>query len=128
MNQTLGLAILGMVSGILGGLFGIGGGAIMVPVMVLILGFEQRFAVGTSLAAMLLPVGLLGVLVYSREGALGWRQAAILAGGLVVGNLVGALFSNQSWMSPQAMRVAYGALLVGIGLRYMFSSMPHAGH
>ena len=58
MNPIAGLAILGLTSGILGGLFGIGGGAIMVPVMVLLLGFEQRFAVGTSLAAMLLPWAL----------------------------------------------------------------------
>jgi hypothetical protein len=128
MNPIAGLAILGLTSGILGGLFGIGGGAIMVPVMVLLLGFEQRFAVGTSLAAMLLPVGILGVAVYAREGALGWQQAAILAGGLLIGNLAGAVMANQSWISPQVMRIAYGALLVGVGIRYMVgASHPHMG-
>lgn len=128
MNPITGLAILGLASGILGGLFGIGGGAIMVPVMVLLLGFEQRFAVGTSLAAMLLPVGILGVAVYAREGALGWRQAVILAGGLLIGNLLGAMVANQTWVSEQIMRIAYGALLVAIGIRYMLgASHPHMG-
>jgi len=120
MNQITGLAILGLTAGILGGLFGIGGGAIMVPVMVLLLGFEQRIAVGTSLAAMLLPVGILGVLVYAREGTLSWTAAGVLALGLLFGNLVGAIGANQTWVSPQVMRIAYGALLVGVGIRYMF--------
>jgi hypothetical protein len=119
MNQIAGLTMLGLTAGILGGLFGIGGGAIMVPVMVLLLGFEQRVAVGTSLAAMLLPVGVLGVLWYAREGTLSWTAAAVLALGLLVGNLVGAIAANQTWISPQAMRISYGALLVGVGIRYM---------
>ncbi|HXP89361.1 MAG TPA: sulfite exporter TauE/SafE family protein [Fibrobacteria bacterium] len=128
MNQTVGLALLGLTSGVLGGLFGIGGGAIMVPVMVLLLGFEMRVAVGTSLAAMLLPVGILGVAVYAREGVLGWKQAGILAGGLLVGNLVGALWANQTWIPENVMRIGYGALLVGIGIRYMLGgSHPHLG-
>lgn len=100
----------------------------MVPVMVLFLGFGQRFAVGTSLAAMLLPVGILGVMVYAKEGALGWKEAAILAGGLLVGNFLGAIGANQSWLSPQVMRIAYGAILVGIGIRYMLGGGgPHIG-
>ena len=92
----------------------------MVPAMVLLMGFEQRFAVGTSLAALLLPVGILGVLVYAREGTMGWKEAGFIASGLVVGNLIGALFANQTWVPPQAMRVAYGILLVATGIRYMF--------
>jgi len=105
-----------------------GGGAIMVPVMVLLLGFEQRFAVGPSLAAMHLPVGILGVLVYAKDGALGWKEAAILASGLLIGNLAGAIGANQSWLSPHVMRIAYGALLVGVGIRYMLGANgPHLG-
>ena len=125
MNVSVGLVLLGITAGILGGLFGIGGGAVMVPAMVLLLGFEQRFAVGTSLAAMLLPVGILGVLVYAREGTMGWKEAGLLAIGLVVGNLAGALVANQNWVSPQAMRIAYGLLLVVVGLRYMFTGQGH---
>jgi hypothetical protein len=110
---------LGLVAGILGGMFGIGGGAIMVPVLVLAFGVDQKIATGTSLLAQLLPVGLLGIGVYWKEGNLDWRKGMILAGGLLVGNLLGALFANQPWLSAQAMRKAYGVLLLAVGARYL---------
>lgn len=111
---------LGLAAGILGGMFGIGGGAIMVPVLVLLFGIDQKMATGTSLLAQLLPVGLLGIGVYYKEGNLDWRKGMLLALGLVVGNLAGALLANQPWISAQAMRKAYGVLLLVVGARYLF--------
>jgi hypothetical protein len=114
------LLLLGLVAGILGGMFGIGGGAIMVPVLVMLMGQDQKWATGTSLLAQLLPIGILGIGVYWKEGNLGVRQGLILAGGLVVGNLLGALFANQPWVSPTAMKKSYGIFLVAVGARYLF--------
>lgn len=111
---------LGLVAGILGGMFGIGGGAIMVPVLVLAFGFDQKVATGTSLLAQLLPVGLLGIGVYWKEGRLDLRAGMLLAIGLLVGNLLGALLANQPWITPGAMRKAYGVFLLGVGARYLF--------
>ena len=111
--------LLGLVAGTLGGMFGIGGGAIMVPVLVLMFGIDQKLATGTSLLAQLLPVGLLGIGIYWKEGNLDWRKGLLLAGGLLVGNLLGALFANQPWVTASAMRKAYGVFLVGVGLRYL---------
>ncbi len=111
---------LGLVAGILGGMFGIGGGAIMVPVLVLAFGIDQKMATGTSLLAQLLPVGLLGIGIYYKEGNLDWRKGVLLAAGLLVGNLLGALFANQPWVSAAAMRKGYGVFLVAVGARYLF--------
>ena len=77
-------------------------------------------ATGTSLLAQLLPVGLLGIGVYWKEGNIDLRKGMLLALGLVVGNLLGALFANQTWVSAGAMRKAYGVFLLGVGARYLF--------
>lgn len=82
--------LIGLAAGVLSGVFGIGGGIIVVPALVLLVGLEQRMATGTSLAALLLPVGVLGVLAYARSGAVNFPVAALLAVGLLFGTFVGA--------------------------------------
>ena len=119
-KMVLQLLLLGLVAGTLGGMFGIGGGAIMVPVLVMLMGQDQKWATGTSLLAQLLPIGILGIGVYWKEGNIGVKQGLILAGGLVVGNLLGALFANQPWVSAYVMKKAYGVFLVAVGVRYLF--------
>jgi len=81
---------LGTVAGILAGLFGIGGGVIMVIGLVGVMKVPFPTATGTSLGAMLLPVGLLGALEYYRRGHVDIRAALLLAVGLTVGAWVGA--------------------------------------
>ncbi|HEY9848343.1 MAG TPA: sulfite exporter TauE/SafE family protein [Leptolyngbyaceae cyanobacterium] len=114
------LLIIGLVAGVAGGMFGIGGGAIMVPAMVLLLGMDQKFATGTSLAAQILPIGILGAAVYYKNGNLNLKYAVIIALGLVIGNLFGALFANQPYISSQTMKQLYGIFLLLIGFRYLF--------
>jgi uncharacterized membrane protein YfcA len=113
------LLIVGLVAGLAGGLFGIGGGAIMVPAMVLLLELDQKFATGTSLAAQVLPIGLLGAVVYYKNGNLNIKYALIIAIGLLIGNLFGALFANQPFISSDLMKKLYGIFLFAIGLRYL---------
>ncbi len=113
------LLLVGLVAGVAGGMFGIGGGAIMVPAMVLLLGMGQKLATGTSLAAQILPIGILGAVVYYQEGNLRIRDALWIAGGLVVGNLLGALFANQTFVSGELLKKLYGVMLLGLGLRYL---------
>ncbi len=67
-SEILKMLVLGLTAGILAGLFGIGGGLVIVPILVLIFGFEPKTAVGTSLFVILLPTGLLGVLEHWRNG------------------------------------------------------------
>ena len=114
------LLIVGLVAGIAGGMFGIGGGAIMVPAMVLLLGMDQKFATGTSVAAQILPIGILAALVYYKNGNVSIKNAVIIALGLLIGNLFGALFANQPYISSETMKKLYGLFLFLIGARYLF--------
>jgi hypothetical protein len=113
------LLIIGLVAGVAGGMFGIGGGAIMVPAMVLLLGMDQKFATGTSVAAQILPIGIFAAIVYHRSGNLNIKHALIIALGLVIGNLFGALFANQPYISSELIKKLYGIFLLAIGLRYL---------
>ena len=120
MTLTWQLLAIGLAAGVAGGMFGIGGGAIMVPAMVLLLGMAQKMSTGTSLIAQIFPIGILAAIVYYREGNVNIKQGVILAVGLIVGNLFGALFANQPYVSDQAMKKLYGVFLFVIGARYLF--------
>jgi uncharacterized membrane protein YfcA len=114
------LLAIGLVAGFAGGMFGIGGGAIMVPAMVLLMGLDQKLATGTSIAAQVLPIGLLGAAVYYRNGNLKVSWGLVVAIGLLVGNLAGALLANQPFLSSETMKRLYGVFLVAVGARYLF--------
>lgn len=118
-NVLIQLLVIGLVAGVAGGMFGIGGGAIMVPAMVLLLGMDQKFATGTSVAAQILPIGILAAIVYQRNGNLNLKYAVLIAIGLVIGNLFGALFANQDFISSELMKKLYGVFLLVIGARYL---------
>ncbi|MEO7043699.1 MAG: TSUP family transporter [Ferruginibacter sp.] len=78
--QTLIILILiGLASGILGGMVGVGGGIIIVPALVYFLGFSQKMAQGTSLAILLLPIGLLGVIQFYKQGYIDTKVSLVIA-------------------------------------------------
>lgn len=80
---------VGLAAGLLSGLFGVGGGTVIVPLLVLLLGFDQRLAAGTSLAAIV-PTASVGVVSYALTGSVAWIPALILAVGAVVGAQIGS--------------------------------------
>lgn len=79
---------IGLLAGILSGLFGVGGGTVIVPLLVLLLHFDQRLAAGTSLAAIV-PTASVGVISYAVSGSVAWIPALLLAAGAVVGAQIG---------------------------------------
>jgi uncharacterized protein len=85
---------IGLAAGLLSGLFGVGGGTVIVPLLVLSLGFDQRLAAGTSLAAIV-PTATVGVISYALHGSVAWIPALILAAGAVVGAQAG------TWLLPR---------------------------
>lgn len=85
---------IGLVAGLLSGLFGVGGGTVIVPLLVLVLGFDQRLAAGTSLAAIV-PTATVGVISYAIHDSVAWIPALLLALGAVVGAQIG------TWLLPR---------------------------
>jgi uncharacterized protein len=88
------LILIGVAAGVFAGLFGIGGGIIIVPSLILLAGFPLVKATGTSLAAILLPVGILGVVAYYRAKVIDIRASALIAAGLLTSVVVGAWLAN----------------------------------
>ena len=84
------LVIIGLTAGILSGLVGVGGGIIVVPALVFFLGFTQPQAQGTSLGLLLLPVGILAVLNYYKQGHIDMRVIGIMAIAFVIGGWLGS--------------------------------------
>jgi uncharacterized membrane protein YfcA len=112
------LAIIGLAAGVLSGLFGIGGGVVIVPILMLVLGFTAQQAVGTSLAALLLPVGLFGAIQYWQAGQVNLLNAAMLALGLLIGVYAGARLGLS--LPSEVVQRAFGVLLVVVGVRLAF--------
>ena len=109
------VAIVGLAAGVLSGLFGVGGGVIIVPALVVFLGFTAQQAAGTSLAALLLPVGLFGALQYWQAGQINVLHAALLSLGLLFGAFLGARLGLA--LPGESIQRAFGILLVLFGLR-----------
>lgn len=84
------LALIGILAGLLSGLVGVGGGIVMVPLMIYLLGFSQHQAQGTSLTVLVVPVTALAVYNYYKEGYINWKFAAIIAIFFVVGSYFGS--------------------------------------
>lgn len=111
------VAVIGLAAGVVSGLFGIGGAVVIIPGLVLIGKLPQHTANGTSLAALLLPVGLLGAMEYYRRGQVNIPFAGILAGGLFVGALLGAKLAAS--LSDAALSRAFGAFLMLVAVRLL---------
>lgn len=113
------LLAVGLLAGILSGMFGIGGGLVIVPALAALLAFPLHKATGTSLGALLLPVGLLGAWEYWRNGQVDVKAALLIAAGLFVGALFGAKISLS--LSPVILRKVYGVFLLVVGTRFLLA-------
>lgn len=89
-RPTWAYVMVGLAAGVFAGLFGKGGGLIIVPMLIAIFRYHPKMAVATSLAALQLPVGLPGVLIYADAGHLNLIAAALIAGGMVIGSFLGS--------------------------------------
>lgn len=116
--QIVGMLAVGILAGISAGMFGIGGGLIIVPALVLLYGLSQHAAVGTSLGALLLPVGALSAWVYWKNGSLNVGYAALLAAGLLVGGYVGARLVQP--VSDLTLRRMFGAFLALVSVKMIW--------
>src|SRR5947208_7747884 len=111
------VAMIGLVAGVVSGLFGVGGAIVIIPGLVLAAKLPQHTANGTSLAALLLPVGLLGAMQYYRRGEVNVPYAAIIAAGLFFGALLGAKLAGS--VSDVALRRAFVVFLMIVSVRLL---------
>jgi len=112
--------LIGLAAGLLSGLFGVGGGTVIVPALVAFAGFDRRRAAGTSLLAIV-PTSLVGTLTYGLDGHVSVLTAAILAAGTVVGAQIGAWLLAR--LSQQVLRWAFVAFLVVVAVQ-LFLTVP----
>jgi uncharacterized membrane protein YfcA len=123
MNRKIldsGVLLTGLIGGIASGLFGIGGGVIMIPLLGLLLGFPQHRAQGTSLVALIPPTGLLAVWAYGTAGYVDWRIGLLLIPGVFFGGIAGG---NLAKRIPSALlRRIFAALIFLLGLWQVWSA------
>jgi uncharacterized membrane protein YfcA len=106
---------IGVAAGVLAGIFGIGGGILIVPALILLAKYPPQLATGTSLGVLLLPVGILGAWNYYKEGNIRFSTSLWIAAGLFVGAYFGAKIAQQ--MSPLLLRRAFAVFLVLVAAR-----------
>lgn len=111
------LIVLGAVTGLLSGLFGIGGGIVLVPLLVLLLHFPQRLAAGTSVAAIL-PAVVVGGIGYAVQGNVDWVAALCLAIGIVVGAQIGSYLLSK--VPTGFLRWMFMVFLAGVAVSLWF--------
>ena len=119
MTEILLLILVGLAGGVLSGVVGLGGGVVIVPALVYIMGYNQHLAQGTTLAMMLPPIGVLAVIHYYNKGHVDFKVAGILC----IGFLVGAFFGSKIATSlPEAtLKRVFGCILVILALKMIFT-------
>ncbi|MBM3305786.1 MAG: sulfite exporter TauE/SafE family protein [Candidatus Aminicenantes bacterium] len=115
------LYAIGLAAGVMAGLFGIGGGNIIVPLLILVLGYPAKRAIATSLGALLAPVGLPGVLYYYQAGTLDLGAAAWVAAGLFLGTVFGARITIR--LPAPTVKLLYGLFLLLVAARLALAAV-----
>lgn len=115
MIETLILVLIGITAGVLSGLFGVGGGIIIVPALVFFLGMTQHSAQGTSIGLMLLPIGILAAYNYYNTGNLNIRYGLIIAASFVIGGYFGSKLSLS--IDEVLLKRVFGFLMLAVALK-----------
>lgn len=110
--------ILGLVTGVAGGFFGIGGGTIIIPALVYLAGFTQHQAQGTTLAMMVPPIALLAAIKYYQAGNVDIKAAGLICIGFFIGGLLGAYLVAP--VPDQLLKKIFGVFLVLIAIKMIF--------
>lgn len=110
--------VIGLLAGILSGLFGIGGGVIIVPALIYLCSFSQLKAQGTSLAVLLPPVGILGFIEYYKKGNVDIRGGITICLMVLIGSLVGSKIAQA--ISPDLLKKGFALFMIAVSLKMLF--------
>jgi uncharacterized membrane protein YfcA len=112
-GQGAGIFAIACVCGIASGMFGVGGGVLLVPLLGLLFAFSQHRAQGTSLVALIFPTGVLALMAYSKEGFVSWKTGLLLIPGIFLGGIAGGMLAKK--IKPRKMRQVFAGILVLLG-------------
>lgn len=112
------IALIGAMAGLLGGVLGLGGAIIIIPALVMLLGYSQQMAQGTALIMMVLPVGALAAFQYYQKGLVDIKAALIMAVFFFVGGYFGAKFATN--IPQDVLKKVFSVMLIGIAIKMWF--------
>ncbi len=118
--QTFGVAVIGLIAGLLSGLLGLGGAVVIIPALVILFGFSQQMAQGTTLVMMVLPIGALAAWQYYQQGFVDVKVALIMAVTFFIGGYFGAKYATQ--IPQEILKKGFAVMLIFIALKMLFSS------
>lgn len=117
---VISLVVIGILAGIFSGFMGIGGGVIMIPLMMLLLGYDQHQAQGMSLAVLAVPVTFIAAYTYHKSGhPIEWRYAVVIAACFVVGGFLGSKFAVK--IDQLLLKRIFAVVLILVAIRLFFS-------
>ena len=116
------LLLIGIGAGMLSGLVGVGGGIIIVPALVFFLGFSQKMAQGTSLGILLLPVGILGVIQFYKQGYISLNAVWIISLSFLLGSYLGSKIALS--VSQETAKRIFAILMILIAVKLLFFDKP----
>lgn len=119
MMMVIACILLGLVAGVFGGLFGVGGATILIPALIFLFGLTQHQAQGTTLAIMVPPIGLLAAWRYYQSGNVKLGMAALICAGFFVGGYLGASVAQN--VSELLMKRMFGFFLMIVALKMIFT-------
>lgn len=119
MNDIYILIIIGLIAGVTGGSLGIGGGIIVIPALLIFMGYSQHSAQGTSLAMMIPPIGILAAINYYKHGHIDIKASLILVVTFVIGSYFGSLIAVN--ISGKTLQKIFGVYLIIVALKMIFS-------
>lgn len=125
MPQWIMFILIGICGGVSSGLFGIGGGIVIVPALVYWAGFTQHKATGTSLAVLLPPIGLAATIEYYRNGNVDLRASMIIAASMLISAWGGAYLANQ--MKGPQLRLIFGVFVICVGIYLTYGACKRLG-
>jgi uncharacterized membrane protein YfcA len=114
-------AAIGCLTGLIAGLVGIGGAIIMIPALMFLAGFPQLTATGTSLAVLIMPVGLAAVVQYYRGGNVDVRAAVVIAVAFFFCAWAGSLLAKR--INPAVLRMGFGVMITVVGVYTVYTAV-----
>jgi uncharacterized protein len=120
-DNPITMGLVGVFVGLFIGMTGLGGGAVVVPILVLLFGMDQKKAQGTSLSIILSPLQIPGMVNYHRNGHIDWHFLLYMGPGVLVGTFVGSYIASAKWFPQDALKITFGLLLVYIGSYTIFA-------